>query len=123
MCRVAGADLNAWMVEQGWAVAYRKYSRDYVSQEATAKPARRGLWRGEFVQPSRWRRGERLDAAVVSGVGDCRIKGNISRKGTRIYHVPGGQSYARTRIDTSKGERWFCSEAEARAAGWTRAKR
>ena len=109
--------MNAWMVEQGWAVAYRKYSRDYVSQEATAKAARRGLWRGEFVQPSRWRRGERLEAAGASRVGDCRIKGNISRKGTRIYHVPGGASYAKTRIDTAKGERWFCSESEAARRG------
>ena len=42
---------------------------------------------------------------------------------TRIYHVPVGASYAKTRIDTAKGERWFCSEADARAAGWRRAKR
>ena len=40
-----------------------------------------------------------------------------------IYHVPGGASSAKTRIDTAKGERWFCSEAEARAAGLQRAKR
>ena len=123
VCRVAGADVNAWMVSQGWAVAYRKYSTDYVSHETAAKAARRGVWRGEFVVPSRWRRGERLEAAVVGGVGDSRIKGNISRKGTRIYHVPGGAWYAKTRIDTAKGERWFCTEAKARAAGWRRAKR
>jgi len=47
----------------------------------------------------------------------CDIKGNISGNG-RIYHLPGGSHYARTRIDEAKGERWFCSEAEARAAGW-----
>ena len=47
----------------------------------------------------------------------CDIKGNISDNG-RIYHLPGGAHYARTRIDESRGERWFCSEAEARAAGW-----
>ena len=52
--------------------------------------------------------------------GGCRIKGNISRDGTRIYHVPGERYYQRTRISTSKGERWSCSEAEARAAGWRR---
>ena len=40
-----------------------------------------------------------------------------------IYHVPGGAPYAKTRIDTAKGERWFCTEAKARAAGWRRAKR
>ena len=40
--------------------------------------------------------------------GECRIKGNIGRNGARIYHVPGARHYDRTRIDTSKGERWFC---------------
>ena len=49
--------------------------------------------------------------------GQCLIKGNISRDGKRIYHVPGGQYYKRTRISPSKGERWFCSEAEARTRG------
>ena len=123
VCRLAGADVNAWMVSQGWAVAYRKYSSNYVEEEAVAKAARRGVWRGEFVPPSRWRRGERLQAAARTAASACRIKGNINRQGTRIYHVPGGQSYERTRINTSKGERWFCSEAEARGAGWRRAKR
>ena len=102
---------------------YRNCSTDYVSDETAVKAACRGVWRGEFVEPSRWRRGERLEAAAASNAGDCRIKGNISRKGTRIYHVPGGAFYARTRIDTAKGERWFCSEAQAQAAGWRRAKR
>jgi hypothetical protein len=47
------------------------------------------------------------------------IKGNISRtSGDRIYHVPGSSSYEETIIDESAGERWFCSEAEARRAGW-----
>ena len=56
--------------------------------------------------------------------GGCQIKGNISRyNDERIYHVPGGQYYERTVIDPSNGERWFCSEAEARSAGWRRSKR
>ena len=42
---------------------------------------------------------------------------------TRIYHVPGGPSHAKTRIDRSMGERWFCSEAESRSGGWRRSKR
>ena len=111
------------MVKQGWALAYRKYSADYVPHERTAKAARRGVWRGEVIAPWRWRRGERLEAAARTDSGECRIKGDVNRKGTRIYHVPGGASYARTRIDTAKGERWFCTEAQARAAGWRRAKR
>ena len=54
--------------------------------------------------------------------GRCRIKGNIGRDGSRIYHVPRGQFYNRTGTATGKGERWFCTEAEARAAGWRRSK-
>jgi hypothetical protein len=54
----------------------------------------------------------------------CNIKGNISfRTGERIYHVPGGKFYDATRINPSKGERWFCSEEEARAAGWRKSLR
>ncbi|MDE0679365.1 MAG: endonuclease [Gammaproteobacteria bacterium] len=51
---------------------------------------------------------------------ECRIKGNISAKG-RIYHLPGTRYYAQTVIDPDKGERWFCSEDEAKQAGWRRA--
>ena len=49
----------------------------------------------------------------------CLIKGNINSKGVKIYHVPGSSAYASTKIDTSKGERWFCTEADALAAGWS----
>jgi hypothetical protein len=52
----------------------------------------------------------------------CRIKGNISAAGERIYHVPGQRYYDATFIDPQAGERWFCSEAEARAAGWRKSK-
>lgn len=53
----------------------------------------------------------------------CAIKGNISRAGEHIYHVPGGRNYDRTKIDPDQGERWFCSEQEAQAAGWRPARR
>ena len=52
----------------------------------------------------------------------CPIKGNIS-SGGHIYHTPGQRDYCKTVIDLSKGERWFCSAAEAEAAGWRAAKR
>lgn len=54
---------------------------------------------------------------------ECNIKGNISFSGERIYHVPGGEYYDKTVIRPEYGERWFCSEAEARAAGWRKSKR
>jgi len=56
VCRVGGEDLNAWLVSQGWALAYRHYSTDYVGEEAAARIAKRGIWRGRFVSPWVWRR-------------------------------------------------------------------
>lgn len=54
----------------------------------------------------------------------CNIKGNISiNSGERIYHVPGQKYYSETRIRLEYGERWFCTEQEARNAGWRRAYR
>jgi hypothetical protein len=49
-------DLGAWMVSEGLALAYRRYSHDYVDEEAEARAARRGVWAGEFVKPREWRR-------------------------------------------------------------------
>lgn len=54
--------------------------------------------------------------------GACNIKGNVNTQGERIYHVPGQRYYNETRISASHGERWFCSEEEARAAGWRRSR-
>lgn len=55
------------------------------------------------------------------GSGACNIKGNISiNSGERIYHLPGQRYYTDTVIRSDYGERYFCSEAEARAAGWRR---
>lgn len=125
ICRLGETDINAWLVENGHALAYRQYGRDYVDHEDRARVAERGIWAGEFVPPWDWRRGVRLADARTMSTGsvqlasrsDCRIKGNISKNG-RIYHVPGSRHYDRTRIDTSRGERWFCTVEEAVRAGW-----
>ena len=92
VCSLGNLDLNAWMVRQGRAIAYRQYSRDYVGDENAARAARAGMWAGRFVEPSRWRRGDRLAAEKTEDLaaGSCQIK----------------------------GERWFCSEEEALKAGW-----
>lgn len=51
----------------------------------------------------------------------CLIKGNVNRQGERIYHEPGDRDYARVNMSKGVGERWFCNEAEAQAAGWRHA--
>lgn len=125
-CEIGGQDLGATLVSGGMALAYREYSTDYVVQEVHAQGARAGVWRGEFQRPQDYRRdpeapvvaeAEITDVVVLSAPEGCDIKGNISGNG-RIYHVPGGRSYAATEIDEEEGERWFCSAEEAEAAGW-----
>jgi hypothetical protein len=60
----------------------------------------------------------------TSHISGCDIKGNISYKsGEKIYHIPGGDFYAATVINPKYGERWFCTEEEAVAAGWRRSLR
>ena len=166
-------DLNAWMVQEGYAVAYRRaggccrlfclaspllgllgaasfgckrpacmraamvaslfvtrqqllapcrqYGKDYVPLEEAAQAAKRGIWSGTFELPAKWRQSNpRSDsgkaaaaaaapaAAVASAAGStsgaataaaagaqpppgCAIKGNITAKGEKIYHVPGAR--------------------------------
>ena len=62
-------------------------------------------------------------AGCVERTAGCDIKGNVNDKGERIYHLPGGQFYDKTVIDPSRGDRWFCSPAEAEANGFRRSKR
>ena len=55
LCRTGGSDLGAAMVRDGWALAFVRYSADYVAEERAASAARRGLWAGTFVAPWEWR--------------------------------------------------------------------
>ena len=55
VCFMGETNINAWMVAQGWAVAFRKYGIDYISQEDEARLARRGIWAGSFEMPWDWR--------------------------------------------------------------------
>jgi endonuclease YncB( thermonuclease family) len=59
-CSVHGTDVGTIMVAGGWALAYRRYDDVYVPMEVEAAASRRGMWRGEFIEPARWRAGERL---------------------------------------------------------------
>ena len=59
VCNVGLLKINAMMVARGWALAYRRYSDEYVLEEDDARLHKRGLWRGEFVPPWEWRRGKR----------------------------------------------------------------
>lgn len=48
----------------------------------------------------------------------CVIKGNVNRDGERIYHTLSSKSYEKTKVNLAEGDRWFCTEDEALAAGF-----
>jgi endonuclease YncB( thermonuclease family) len=122
ICRLGGMDVNYVLVREGLAFAYRDYSDRYVEAERAARREGLGVFAGTAVPPWEHRRGGGDDVARA-GPNGCVIKGNVSGSGRRLYHTPESPDWERTRIDPSKGERWFCDEREARAAGWVKAHR
>ena len=56
ICYLKKLDINKWMVSNGYAIAYKRYSKKYVADEEFAKQNKSGLWRGEFMNPEKWRR-------------------------------------------------------------------
>ena len=59
VCFLRGEDLNGWLVSSGWALAFRRYSLDYVEQENAARQSRLGVWSSVFEPPWEWRSGRR----------------------------------------------------------------
>lgn len=126
--------INLELVKQGFAQSYSyppdvKYQDDFVKAEREARDAKRGLWDAcqqtdtssavtpVVVPPSP----QTETNTTVAPPTSCVIKGNINSSGEMIYHLPGCSSYNVTKIDESRGEKWFCSESEALAAGWRKA--
>ena len=56
VCFLEDINLNKWMVRNGYAVAYRRYSKDYIGDEDYAKENKLGLWAGDFIYPEKWRK-------------------------------------------------------------------
>lgn len=114
--------VNDYLVRQGFAHSSSyppdiKYQDIFRASEDFARQNNLGLWSactgGSSAAQSQ------TQAAPNP---NCVIKGNISASGEKIYHVPGQNYYEKTVIDESKGERWFCTEAEAQTAGWRKSK-
>ncbi|WP_299656534.1 thermonuclease family protein [uncultured Jannaschia sp.] len=116
-CAVGGRDVATGIMRAGLAWAYVEYSDDYVAIEAEAKAAGLGVWQAAAEAPWDYR-ADRWGRAVEASPSGCPIKGNISASGERIYHTPWSPYYGRTQISEAQGERWFCDEAAAQAAGW-----
>jgi endonuclease YncB( thermonuclease family) len=116
-----GVNVNRTLVEEGLAWAFRRYSNEYASVEDAAHKKGIGIWQAPTMAPWDFRKGSwgtAVTAASTTGTKDCPIKGNINTKGEKIYHMPWQRSYPKVKINENKGERWFCSEAEAVSSGW-----
>ncbi len=118
VCNVAGTEINALMIERGMAWAFRKYSQDYIAIEDAARERGVGIWQASTETAWDFRAHKWQASLTAAPDQACPIKGNINRKLEHIYHVPWSKDYGKTRIDLAKGERWFCTEEEAVAAGW-----
>ena len=142
-CEVDGEDIQRWLVRNGWALAYVRFTRDYEADEAAAREAKVGMWQGAFIAPWDWRvRNKKTtilgatkppdgthSVLLASASGDvapspdCTIKGNVNSAGECIYHRPTSRWYAQIKMRIAKGTRWFCSVEEAEAAGCRETKR
>jgi micrococcal nuclease len=120
-----GQSVAQLMIADGFGKEYT-YEKPYRGQaeyraaQASAQSAGKGQWGAQCVPPPP--APEQVAPAPSPSSAACLIKGNISGDGEKIYHVPGQRYYDETKIDTTKGERWFCTRAAAQAAGWRAAK-
>lgn len=141
-----GEDVSLTIIQNGYGyeytynVPYQKQAR-YRAAQTEAENGKRGLWadgvctksepvatkpqtpENEPANTSKPQNTAPVVTAPATSTQHCKIKGNISSSGEKIYHMPGQQFYDKTVIDTSKGERWFCTEQEAVNAGWRKSKR
>jgi len=136
-CKVDGEDIQKWIVRNGWALSYVRFSHEYDSDESAARETKAGMWQGAFIAPWDWRvrnkkttilgsikLPENAHAVLLASASgpvapspDCTIKGNVNGAGECIYHRPTSRWYAQIKMKISKGTRWFCSVEEAEAAG------
>ncbi len=119
-CTVAGQDVGGEMIRRGMAWASASAPADYRALQRQAEAAKRGVYQAK-TEPAHAFRERRWREAKSNAPGACPIKGNVDPLGRRIYHLPWSQWYALTKVTEARGERWFCNEREAIAAGWRRA--
>ncbi len=121
--------VNEMLVREGYAVADahppdNRYREFLASAGEEARNEKRGLWGACDRAPTENEREQvtqrEIDMPPPSP--NCIIKGNISEKGYgKTYLVPGCDNYNNVKIDTRKGEQYFCTEEEAISAGFRRA--
>lgn len=118
-CAAQGNDLAEELVKAGSVFAIGGFLAPYSSAESKAQDAKAGVWAGGEAERPQDFRDKQWETAKNAAPDGCPIKGRI-RAGARVYVLPWVSGYGNVKIRTSRGERWFCSEDEAVAAGWRR---
>lgn len=117
--------VNDYLVSNGLAFATyippdKHYRELFVSGEEEARRDKLGLW-----AECNYAESDDADLRETDlGPSDpnCIIKGNISEKGYgKTYLIPGCDNYSRVKVDVKKGEKYFCTEAEALDEGFRKA--
>ena len=133
-----GTFVNKELVKQGYAYAVSyppdiKYQEEFKEAQKEAVENNLGLWsscsnskketKSANAPKSSKSITKKSTSQPILNKSACNIKGNISyRTKEKIYHLPNCPYYSKTKINTAKGERWFCTEQEAVQAGWRKAK-
>lgn len=117
-CRAEEVDLAAELVRNGHVFASGGLFPAYGSEQSEAQSAKAGLWSGTSKSPQDYR-DERWNAASRDAPDGCPIKGRVVANG-KVYILPWSRNYEKYRMRDGRGDRWFCSEDEARSAGWIR---
>jgi endonuclease YncB( thermonuclease family) len=118
-CVIDGSkDIATELVRGGYVFATdNSFFSSLSGEESAAREAKRGVWQGEVIRPKEWR-DQAWEAAKRDAPDGCPIKG-VVRASAKIYALPWSDAYANARVRPERGERWFCSEDEAKAAGFS----
>jgi endonuclease YncB( thermonuclease family) len=118
-CTIGDIDIAATLVGNGHVFAASGIFASYGAMEVDARAAGLGIWQGDNKRPEAWRT-EVWEEAKRAAPDRCPIKGRVSG---RVYVMPWSQDYGSSRMRTVRGDRWFCTEEEAQAAGFKAAQR
>ncbi|MDA2922389.1 thermonuclease family protein [Patescibacteria group bacterium AH-259-L07] len=118
--------VNEYMLRNGYVRTFIKPPNDkyrdyFVSARERALKQGTGLWGAcdDFKREYEQETEKRREAHEPPTDPNCIIKGNISQKGAgKVYFLPTCGMYSSTKIDTRKGEQYFCTEEEAQADGF-----
>lgn len=117
-CAVRSSDIGATLVRAGHVFATAGFlTSTYASEEKDAQSNKRGVWQGkDVIRPQQWR-DLAWEEAKQDAPDGCPIKG-VVRASSRYYELPWSRGYTDIKVRENQGERWFCSEADAQAAGF-----